>query len=121
VRHLLDGGQVPGVREDDAEVHHRRFDDDRRDLAAMVRKRLLQRPQVVERDHGRQLDDGGRYAFALRHRSGRVGRPHQGGRRFDRDHQRVVVSVVRGLDLDQPLAAGEAASDPDRVEGRLSP
>ena len=42
-------------------------------------------------------------------------------RREDADHQRVVVAVVRPLDLHDPVPTRERTHDPDRVERRLGP
>ena len=69
MRELFDPGQVAGVGQDDAEVHHRRLDDHRRDLAGVLLESALQRGQVVERHHRGQLDDRLRDALALRRRT----------------------------------------------------
>src|SRR5207302_5054143 len=57
-------GQVALVRQDDAYIHHRRFDDHRRDLARMASEGALGSLEIVERDHGCQLDNCRGYAFA---------------------------------------------------------
>ena len=75
--------------------------------------------EIVERDHGGQLDNRGGDAFALGHGGRLVWWTHQIGRRLHRHHERVVVAVVRRFHLDQPLAAGEGTRDADRVERRL--
>ena len=86
--------QVALVRQHDADVHHRRLDDHRRDLARMFRKRVGRGRQVVERNDGRQLDHRGGDALALRDRRRLVGRPHLVRRRLHRHHQSVVMAVV---------------------------
>ena len=111
--------QVALVGKHDAHVHHRGLDDDRRHLAAMLLESLLRRRQVVERDDRRELDDGARYAFALRERRGRVRGSHLVRGRLDRHHQRVVMAVVAGFDLQDPLPSREPARDANRVKSRL--
>ena len=121
MRDISQPGQVAGVGQDDAYVHHRRLDDHGRDVVRVPGKRALERLEVVEGDDRGQLDDRGRDAIALRHGGGRVGRTHELRRWFHRDHQGVVVAVVGGLHLDQALAAGEAAGDPDGIQCGLRP
>ena len=50
---------------------------------------------------------------------GRIGRAHQLARRLDADEHVVVVAVVAALELEDLLAAGEAARDTERVHRRL--
>ena len=116
---LFDLAEEALVREDDADVHHRRLDDHRRDLVLVPRECLLQGGQVVERDDGGELDDRGRDALALREGVGIVGRAHVFRRGLDRHHQRVVMAVVRRLDLDHAVTPGEPAGNAHRVERRL--
>ena len=46
---------------------------------------------------------------------------HQGGRRHDADQDVVVVPVVAALELQDLVATGEAAGDPDAVHRDLGP
>ena len=57
--------------------------------------------------------------FALRERRGRVRGSHLVRGRLDRHHQRVVMAVVAGFDLQDPLPSREPARDANRVKSRL--
>ena len=54
-----------------------------------------------------------------RRRGRRLAPAHQVGVRHDREHHRVVVPVVRALDLHDVLATGRGAGDADRAHRRL--
>ena len=119
VADLLCPGEVTLVRQHDAKVHHRRLDDQRRDLIRVALKHPLELRDVVERDHRSERSDLGRYALRLGHRGRGVSRAHAIRFWFHRDHQRVVVPVIRGLDLHDPVATCEPARQAHRIERRL--
>ena len=54
-----------------------------------------------------------------RRRGRRVAPAHRVGVRDDREHHRVVVTVVRALDLDDVVATGRGPGDADGVHRRL--
>jgi len=102
---LFDARKVAGVGQDDAAVHHRGLHDHSCDLFGMTGKHGAQGVEVVEGHFRRQLYDGVGYALALRHRGGRFSWAHLRGVGLDRHHEGVVVALVGGLDLDQPVAS----------------
>ena len=116
------GLEVAGLREHDAEVHHRRLHDHAGGLAALLGQALdpaLHRARVVERDGDREVHDRLRNA-------GAVGQARQVlvvadlvVLDADRDHHAVVMAVVGAEDLHDRLAPGRPARDPDRVHRRL--
>ena len=57
--------------------------------------------------------------FDIGVRRGLLAPAHDVGVRHDREHHRVVVAVVRALDLHDVVAAGRGARDPDRAHRRL--
>ena len=79
----------------------------------------LQDGEVIEGDDRGQVYH--RLGSAARVGDGnrRIRRSHLVGRRLDGYQQGIVVAVIGGLDLDQPVAAGEAARQPDGIQGRL--
>ena len=58
VGEVAHAGQVAIFRQHDPDVHHHRLDDDRRDLATMLVQGAGQNLEVVEGNHGRQVDHG---------------------------------------------------------------
>ncbi len=84
-------------------------------------ERALGRGRVVERHRDHQVDELLRQPERLRHRRGVVARAGLVLRREHRHHQRVVVAVIRPLDLQDQLAAGERAHDARGVQRRLGP
>ena len=79
----------------------------------------LHRARVVERDGDREVGDLLRDARAVWQRRVVLAVADLVVFDADRDHHRVVMTVVGAEDLDDRVAAGEAASDPDRVHRRL--
>ena len=79
----------------------------------------LQDLEVIERHNRDQVDDRLRRTAAVGDRHRGVGRTHQVGWGLDRHEQGIVVAVVAGLDLDQSIASGEAARQPNRIERRF--
>jgi hypothetical protein len=116
---LLRLREVAVVRHDDAQVHHHGLDDQRRDLVRVALEYGFELVEVVEGDHRRQVCEHLGDALGLRHRGGRVRRSHAVGLRLDGHHQRVVMAVVGSLDLDDPVAPGEATREAHRVQRRF--
>jgi len=79
----------------------------------------LQDLQVVEGNDGHQVDDRLRCAAAVGDRYRRIGGTHLVGCRLDRHQQCVVMAVIAGLDLDQPVASGESPRQANGVERRF--
>ncbi len=63
---LLRRLEIPGIRQSDADVHHRRLDDQCRELIRVAAESRIERLQIVEGDDRHQIDEGPRDAFALR-------------------------------------------------------
>ncbi len=107
--------QVPGLRHDDADVHHGGLHDEAGDLVAPLLKHALEVIGVVERHHldvlGRVLD------HPLRHR--RSPRPvaaaHEVGVGNDREHHAVMMPVIRALDLADHVPPRRCPRHADRV------
>ena len=91
--------EVPGVGRDDAGVHHHRLHDHAGDRALVVVQHTLERLEIVERHEVHEIghrlrDAGGGNAMRV------VGRAEHVEVAPLRDHHRVVVAVIRALDLD---------------------
>src|SRR5205823_1040422 len=82
---------------------------DVRHLAAMPVEGTFQDGEVVEGHDGDEVHHGLRRARAVRDGYRGVGRTHKFGGGLDGDQQRIVMPVVAGLDLDDPVAARKAA------------
>ncbi len=121
-RDVADGLEVAGLREHDAEVHHRRLHDHAGGLAALLRQPLdatLHRARVIERDRDREVHDGLRDARSVGQAREVLVVADLVVLDADRDHHAVVVAVVGAEDLHDRLAAGGAAGDPDGVHRGL--
>ena len=121
-RQLADGLEVAGLGEHDPEVHHRRLHDHAGRLAPLLDQAFdaaLHRGRVVERHRDRQVGDDLRDPPSVRQRLEVVAEADAVVRDADRDHHVVVVAVVGAEDLDDRVAAGRRAGDPDRVHRRL--
>ena len=113
--------EVAGVGKHQAAVGHGGLDDHAGDLLRMLDERALGGVRVVERHRDHQVDELLGQPERLRDRRGMVARPRLALRREHRHHQRVVVTVVRPLDLQDQLAPGQRAHDANRVERGLGP
>ena len=100
------------TRGDHAHVAGGGLGDDRGDVLALGGERLLDRAQVVVRQHDRVARRRAGHA-------GRVGQAERGHAGAGGGEQRVRVAVVAAGELDDFGAAGEAAGQPDRRHGRL--
>ncbi len=116
---LSDLLEITGLGNHDADVHHRRFHDDAGDFLSPLNEKLFQGLGVVEGHHldvaRRVLDQAagdwrlGRALPPAHHI--RVG--HHG------EHDGVMMSVIRPLDLADHIPAGGGTGDPDRVHRGL--
>ena len=102
----------PGVRGDDAHVGGGGLGDDRGDLAGVRGERGAHGVEVVVRQH--EGLRGGRRGHA-----GRAGQREGGQAGAGLGQQPVGVAVVVAGELDQQVAAGEAAGQADRRHRRL--
>ena len=102
----------PGLGSQDADVGADRLDDDRGDLVRVAAEHLGDRRDVVVRDHDRV--PRGRGGDPGRAGHGQRGQP---GPRLD--EQAVAVAVVATRELDDEVAAGRSAREPDRAHHRL--
>ena len=118
---LAHGLEVAGLGEHDADIHHHRLEDHRPDLVSMLGEHLLEGRDVVERDDLRVLGGVGRDPPRERHRPGSVPAFGRVERRNDREHHRVVVAVIRALDLEERVLAGRSSSESHRVHRRFGP
>ena len=111
--------EVAGLRRDDARVHHHRLEDHARRSARDARR-------STRSSAGRSLNGTMRTRSAIccgtpepGTRCGASIGPELVGRAEDRDHRRVVVTVVGALDLHHQLAAGDRAHQVERVHRGL--
>ena len=111
--------EVAGLRDHHADVHHHRLHDQAGDLGAAVAQHPVERLDVVERHHERVVGEHRRDALRHRRRRRLVASAHGVGVGHHREHHGVVMSVVRTLDLQDPVAPGRGARDADRVHGGL--
>jgi hypothetical protein len=116
---VADRLQVAGLGVDDADVHHHRLHDHPGDLAGVGRKQPVQRLGVVVGDDQGQVGDRLGGALAELDAGGGLPRPHVVPARPDRHQHRLMVAVVGALDLDDLVAAGDTAGQPDGVHGGL--
>src|SRR5262249_2410585 len=79
----------------------------------------LHRACVVERNRDRHVDDRLRNSSAVRQRVVVLPIADPVVRNADRDHHVIVVAVIRPENLDDRVATGARACDPDRVHRRL--
>ena len=114
---LPDGFEVAGLGQADADVLHRRLDDEAGHLTAA--QGLLEGGRVVEGDDDRVLEDRLGDTCGSGNRGGPVGRAGGVEGRLHRHHHLVVVAVVAALDLHDLVPAGHAAGDADGVHRRL--
>ena len=124
LRDLADGLEVAGLREHDAEVHHRRLHDHAGGQATLFGKALdaaLHGGRVVERHGDRHVGYGLRDAAAVGEGRVVLAVADRGVVHADRDHHVVVVTVVRAEDLDDRVAARRGARDADRIHRGLGP
>ena len=119
VEELEEPGEVAGLGNGDADVHHHRFDDQARDGVADVVEQLRQHGEVVERDRVRVAAQILRNAERHRLRCRRFASAHQICVRNDGEHHGVVVPVIRAFDLHDVVAAGRRARDTDRAHRRF--
>ena len=122
LRDLADGLEVAGLREHDAEVHHRRLHDHAGGEATLLGEALdtaLHRGRVVERHRDRHVGNGLRNAAAVREGRVVLAIADRGVVDADRDHHVVMMAVVRAEDLDDRVAARRGARDADRVHRGL--
>ena len=122
LRDLADGLEVAGLREHDAEVHHRRLHDHAGGHATFFGKALdaaLHGGRVVERHGDRHVGYGLRDAAAVGEGRVVLAVADRGVVHADRDHHVVVVTVVRAEDLDDRVAARRGARNADRVHRGL--
>ena len=119
VREILEPLQVAGLGQDHAAVHHRRLDDHAGDLALVLLERARGLGQVVERHHPHDVRHRLRDAERLRHGVRMLPGADLRGIGTDGEHQRVVVPVIRALDLDDHLAAGVGAHEARGLERGL--
>ena len=107
------------LRRHDADVELDRLDDDRRDLAPMPFEDALHDLRLVERRHHGLGDPAARDPGAGWDAVRGIHIADQIARWLDADQHVVVVPVVAAFELDDLLAAGEAARHPDGVHRRL--
>jgi hypothetical protein len=103
-----------GLRRDDAHVPGHGLDDDRRELVAVPLDRGRDALGVVVGADDRVRGRAGRDARRGRDPEGR----EPGARRRE---QRVGVAVVAARELEDAVAAGRAAREPERAHRRLRP
>ena len=118
LRQLAHALEIAGLRRDDARVHHHRFDDHPGDLATILVEHSLEGGEVVVRHDAQQI---GHFLHHARtgHAKRLVDRTQIGFRAEDRHHRRVVMAVVRALDLHYQLATGDRAHQVERIHRRF--
>ena len=121
-RQLAHGLEIPRLGQHDTEVHQRRLHDQagrRPSFALECVEPGLHRLDVVEGHRNREVAHDLRDAVAVRERGVLVAAADAIVRNADRDHHRVVVAVVGTEDLEDRVATGMCARDPNRVHRRL--
>ncbi len=104
--------QVAGLGRDDAHVRRDRFDDDRSEPFAVAHDRLRRGVEVVVRNDDRVGGGSGRHP--RRRRDSQRREPGACAR-----EQRVGVAVVAPGRLEDPVALGECAREPQRAHAGL--
>ena len=119
VQQLLQTVEVAGRRLGDADVHHHRLDDEARDVVAALVQQAPQDFEIVERHDVRVPPQILRDPERHRRRGRLVAAAHEIGIGDDREHHRVVVTVVGPFDLDDVVAPGGGARHADRAHRRF--
>ena len=106
--------EEPGRRRHDTHVACHRLDDDGRDLATALAEGPPHRLLIVEGHGERERRHAPRHSAAVRQRERRATGPGL-------DEETVGVAVVTAVELEDDVAAGCAASHPDRGHRRFGP
>ena len=122
LRDLADGLEIARLRQDDTEVHHRRFHDHAGRLAVLGDEPFdptLHRFRVVEGHRDRHVGHDLRDPEPVGDRLQVEAVADRVVVDTERDHHVVVMAVVGAEDLHDRVATGDAPGDPDRVHRRL--
>ncbi len=116
---ILEPLQVSVVGQHHAAVRHDGLDDHAGDLAPPLGEHLPGELEVVERHADDRVGRAGDHAGRLWHGVRVLTWPGGALRREDAHHERVVVPVVRALDLHDQVTSGRGSHDAHDVERGL--
>ncbi len=119
VQQVLQSGQIAGLGQDDARVHHDGLEDHPGDLAPVLAQHPVDDREVVESHDDGEVGQHPRDAGARRDAGRPVGRAGLARFGVDRYLHRVMVAVVTALDLDDQVAASDRPHQVHRVHGGL--